>query len=366
MRLNFNEMSDTIREKFENEVTYMDFSRLCIDTAKKSVKKYSLDEANEAIRNTIKEMAGLSDKPTAREVKRAFKRTSVREAVFEVIEDTLDDFLITGWSDSPVWRKYVESKIGAYGQTNSFYVKDNCILTVSEIADGHHSIERQRLGAGKEFRVNVKSYGVKVYMEMARFLQDVEDWSALIAKIADAFTRQINTQLYNALVGAGKNLPVPSVWNIEGKLEAANHDKFVQLITDVQLATGGVATIVGTKAALAGLKNLGDVAWVSDSAKEDVYKMGRLGTFEGTQILELPQAFNYNDVEKHLGNDNVLFIMPSNIDQFIKLFYEGTDETLELSNAGDNADDTKEYEFRCRYGIAAVTNVRFGTWTIAH
>ena len=366
MRLNFNEMSESIKKKFENETEYMNFSRLCIDTAKKAVKKYSLEEANDVIRKTIKEMAGLSETPTPREVKRAFRNTAVREAVFEVIEDVIDDTLITGWADSPVWKKYVEVKTAAYGQSNIFYTKDDCILTVSEIADGHHSIVRQRLGAGKEFSINVKTYGAKVYMEIARFLQGVEDWSALIGKISEAFTRQINTQLYDVIMKAGEALPAKDTWNVKGELITANHDKFVKLITDVQLATGGVATIVGTKAALSGLNNLGAVEWRSEAAKEDVYRTGRIGTFEGTQILELPQAFKYNDVSGYLGDDKKLLILPSNIDQFVKMYYEGSDETLEVSQAGDNADDTKEYEFRTRYGIVAVPNRRFGTWTIGN
>lgn len=363
MRVNFNEMSDVITENFD-EQKFANFSRLCIDTAKGSVKKYSLDEANDKIRETIRTMCNFSEKPTPREIKKAFRKQATREAVFEIIETTLDDALISGWQDSPVFRKYVEVKTSALGQTNKFYTKDPCILTVSEIADGHHSIERQRLGAGKEFSVKVKTYGAKVYMEMSRFLQGVEDWSELISKIAEAFTRLINTMLHETFMSAGQSLPVPEKWNIRGELIPANHDKFVRLISDVQIATGGMATIVGTKVALAGLKNLGDINWISAEAKNDVYNTGRIGTFEGTQIIELPQAFKENDVSHYLEADDKLLILPSNIDQFVKLFYEGMDETLEVSQTGDNADDTKEYEFRSRFGITAITNVRFGTWTI--
>ena len=201
-------------------------------------------------------------------------------------------------------------------------------------------------------------------MEMSRFLQGVEDWSELINKIAEAFTRLINTLLHEAVMSAGTSLPVPSKWNIRGELNAANHDKFVKLISDVQLATGGIATIVGTKVALAGLKNLGDVNWISSEAKSDVYNTGRIGTFEGTQIIELPQAFKENDVEHYLEADDKLLILPSNIDKFVKMYYEGMDETKEVSEAGDNADDTKEYEFKSRFGIKTMTNTRFGTWTI--
>ena len=362
-RLSFNLMSDVITEKFD-ETKYKNFARLCVDTAKGTVKQYSIDEANDKIRNTIKELCGLSDNPSVQEVRKAFKKQSVREAVFEIIEETVEDTLVSGWSASPVFQKYVEVKTLALGQTNKFYTKDPCIITVAEIADGHHSIERQRLGAGKEFGVNVKSYGAKVYMEMSRFLQGVEDWSELINKIAEAFTRLINTLLHEAVMSAGASLPVPSKWNIRGELTPANHDKFVKLISDVQLATGGIATIVGTKVALAGLKNLGDVEWISSEAKSDVYNTGRLGTFEGTQIIELPQAFKENDVTEYLEADDKLLILPSNIDKFVKMFYEGMDETKEVSESGDNADDTKEYEFKSRFGIKTMTNVRFGTWTI--
>ena len=188
-RLRFNEMSDVIVEKFD-ETKYKNFSRLCVDTAKGTVKQYSIEEANDKIRKTIIEMAGLSESPTPNEVRKAFKKQSVREAVFEVIEETVEDTLVSGWTSSPVFQKYVEVKTLALGQTNKFYTKDPCIITVAEIADGHHSIERQRLGAGKEFGVSVKSYVAKVYMEMSRFLQGVEDWSELINKIAEAFKRE--------------------------------------------------------------------------------------------------------------------------------------------------------------------------------
>lgn len=362
LRLRFNEHSNVITENFD-EVKFQNFTKLCIDTAKGKVTKYSLDEANEVIRKTIKEMAGLGENPTAKEVKKAFRDPSVRVAVFEIIEETIEDTLVSGWGASPLFEKYVEVKTMALGQKNSFYTKDDSIITVSEIADGHHSLIRQRLGAGKEFTVEVKSYGAKVYMELSRYLQGVEDWSELIGKISIAFTRLINTMLHTAVMSAGTALPVPDKWNIRGELTTANHDKFVQLISDVQLATGGVATIVGTKVALAGLKNLGAVEWVSEAAKNDVYNTGRIGTFEGTQIIELPQAFAVNDVTQYLEDDTKLLILPSNIDKFIKMYYEGVDETAE-SQDGDNADDTKEYEFKTRFGIKTMTNVRFGTWTI--
>lgn len=364
MKLTFVEHNDLIQSTFEESSKYANFQKLCVDTYRKNPVGITLAEANDKIREKIRMMAGLTEDATPKQIKKAFRKTAVKEAVFEIIEDVIEDTLITGWTSSPVFEKYVETKSLALGQKNSFYVKDETIITVAEIADGHHNLERQRLGAGREFSVRVKSYGAKVYMEMSRFLQGVEDWSELINAISVAFTRLINTMLHDAFMNAGTTLPSPAQWNVRGELTPANHDRFVKLISDVQLATGGTATIVGTKVALAGLKGLGEVDWISEAAKEDVYNTGRIGTFEGTQILELPQAFAVNDTSKYLEDDTKLLILPSNIDKFIKMYYEGVEETREISEVGDNADDTKEYEFKARFGIVPMTNVRFGTWTI--
>ena len=122
--------------------------------------------------------------------------------------------------------------------------------------------------------------------------------------------------------------------------------------------------IVGTKVALSKLKGLGEVAWISDKAKEDVYTTGRIGTLEGTTICELPQAFEINDVTSYLEDDTKILILPDNMDKPVKMYYEGADEIKEVSEVGANADDTKDYEFKNRFGIAVITGERFGTWTI--
>ena len=97
--------------------------------------------------------------------------TFIREACFEIIEETIEDTLVSGWQSDPFFNRYVDTKVNALGDKNEFYVKEDCILTVSEIADGHHSLNRQRLKKGKLISVGVKYYGAKVYMELTRLLQ---------------------------------------------------------------------------------------------------------------------------------------------------------------------------------------------------
>lgn len=360
----FNEYSDLTQEKFADATDFHTFGKICIDTYKNRLQKHTVAEANDVIRNKIKDVMGLGENPTDLQIKKAFKKTAVREAVFEILEEVLDDTLVTGWSNNPFFARYVEFKTMTLGQKNSFYVKDNCILTVSKIAGGHHNLERQRLGKGTTRSVQTATYGAKVYMEMSRFLQGVEDWATLIDAIASAFTRYTNTLLHEAVMSASQQLPVPTKWNVKGACTKANKARFKRLISDVKLATGSDVVIMGTEVALGELAGFGDVTWLSEEAKSDVYRIGRLGSFEGVSIVEIPQAFALNDVERYLEDENQLLIMPNNADKFVKMFYEGASEIVETTEIGDNGDDTKDYEFKTTFGIETMTNVRFAKWTI--
>lgn len=363
-KLFFNEYSELTQEKFADAKDFHTFGRICIDTYKNKLQKYTKEEANEVIRNKIKEIAGLPEQPTELQIKRAFKKSAVREALFEIIEETLDDTLITGWSNDPFFNKYVEFKTMVLGDKNSFYVKDPCVLTIGKLAPGHHNLERQRLAGGSTRTVKTSSYGAKVYMEMSRFIQGVEDWNELIDAIASAFTRYVSTMIHDSVMSAVDTLPVPTKWHVKAAANTTNKKRFKQLISDVKMATGSPVVIMGTDVALSELTGFGDTSWISNEAKDDVYRTGRIGTFEGTPLVEIPQAFEYNDVNKYLEADDKLLIMPNNIDRFIKFFYEGADEIVEHSEIADNGDDTKDYEFKTTFGLETMTNVRFGLWEI--
>lgn len=364
-KLYFNEYSELTQEHFKDYNDIKTFGRICIDTYKNTLQKYSVAEANTVIRNKMKEVANLPEQPTDLQIKRAFKKVSVREALFEILEETLDNTLITGWQADPFFKKYVDFKTNVLGQKNSFYFKNECVITVGKIAAGHHNLERQRLAGGSTKSVKTASYGAKVYMEMSRFIQGVEDWTELIDSISIAFTRYINTMIHDSVMSAATTLPVPTKWNIRGAADPKNKAKLKRLISDVKLATGSAPVIMGTDVALSELTNFGKVDWISEEEKSDVYKTGRIGSFEGTTLVEIPQAFEYNDVERYLEADDKLLIMPSNIDKFIKMYYEGADEIVEHSEIGDNGDDTKDYEFKSTFGVETITNVRFGLYTLA-
>lgn len=364
MLYTFENRNEIVKTVFKDAETMANFAKLRVDVVRGRVEGGSMAQAERAIKAKMFEIAGLQEGATPREIKAAMRKTAVREAIFEIISETVEDTLVSGWGADPFFNRYVEIQNYNLGQTNIFYIPDNTDLIVSEVSASNHDITRQRLGRGRQVAVQAKYYGAKVYMESERYMMGVEDWSHLIGKLSEAFTRQINTQIHTALMSAGATLPSPDQWNVTGALDAANYADFVKLLNDVAIATGSQPVIMGTKVALSGLKNMGEVDWISNSAKEDVYRMGRIGQFEGTEIVEIPQAFAPNDTSSYLVDDTKLFIMPGNIDRFIKMYYEGDTNIREITDRNELMDATYEYELVMKYGIAVLTNTRFGTWTI--
>lgn len=73
----------------------------------------------------------------------------------------------------------------------------------------------------------------------------------------------------------------------------------------METATGERAVIIGTKVALSQLNALTEIDWVSNEMKQERYTTGRLGYFEGTELIEIPQAFENNDIGIEMCSDIV-------------------------------------------------------------
>lgn len=137
---------------------YNDFSQLMFDTAK-GIEKVSKEEANKKIREVMFEILGVDENANRKELRKAIRRHKVD--VFEVIEETVENLLVSGWGENPFFNQFVEMKSMNDGDTNIFYTPDEVILTVAEVSGNHHDLFRQRLGGGKSFAVKTSWYGIK-------------------------------------------------------------------------------------------------------------------------------------------------------------------------------------------------------------
>ena len=269
--MNFNE---TVKNAFDNDSTnYMAFNKLLVDTYNDKLIDLTKDEANAKIVEIFRKTIGCDETSSTAEIRKAIRRNQVQ--IYEILEEVIPDLLISGWNDNPFFREYVDVRNLALGDKNEFYVEDNSVLTVTKIANGHHDLIRQRLGAGKSFSVSTEWYGLKIYAEFERLTTGAEDWTSFVSKIVDAFNRYVNQALYEALISAGSTLGAQ--WYKSSALSTATAETLRTLCMDVSMATGSEVVIMGTRTALASVTALQNVDWASSEMKNEKYTTGRLG-----------------------------------------------------------------------------------------
>ena len=364
----FMRFNSVVRNAFENdEAQFVNFSQLLVDAAKRDVKEYSQADANKVIVEKFRAALGIepTDRPQA--IKRAIRAN--KDLVFTIIEETVEEMLITGWMENPFFNEYVDTRNLALGDENDFYVEDDSILSVSKVSGNHHNMIRQRLGAGRHFSVAGEWYGLKIYADFERVLTGAEDWARFVGKVVEAINRYLYDALYASLRGAKESLGAN--WVKSGALEAANKQTLVKLCQDISYATGSEVTIFGPKTALSALTGMADVAWAPETAKQEYYNNGGvLGVWEGIRVAEIGNglkrgaSINSASVEYQLDTDR-LYIMPNNVaNKFIKVVNYGETQVSQVADRDVNRDMSYEYEVLYKMGINVILNTVFGVWEI--
>lgn len=351
---------------FDNdENAYMNFSQLLIDAGRGVFQSgITKADADEMIKEKFRLIMGIDSTASKKEIRRAIRNH--KNEIFEVIEDTVDNMLTSGWESNPFFMDWVEIKNLALGDANEFETADESVLTVGKLSGDHWDIDRQRLGVGETFRVPTYWVGLGVYEEFERVMTGRADWSRLVNAIYEAMDAYVTELVYDAFKDAGSKLyPANSQFYRTAALDAAAHDTFVTMVEDVQAANRGAEVVImGTKTALSKLKNLADVDWIAKEDRTDHRNLGHVGIFEGTRVVEIPQVFKKNDTSNRMVKDDVLLIMPLADNKFIKLVYEGDAMIKEVTDNTVNQDMTYEVKYMTKLGVSTMMGRYWGTWNI--
>lgn len=324
--------------------------KLCIDTYRGNIEKYSTQQSNDVIRKAFTDICG-----TDKLDRKIFRRHKTE--IFEIIEETLDQLITDGWGQNTFFDQFVDTRNLALGDKNEFYVEDKSLLVVSKFSGGHWNLKRQRLNVGNSFSVKTYSYGAKIYEDFQRFLAGRIDWNAFVNKVADAFVNQVKDQVYTSFMGATAYLP--TVFKGSGTFST---DSFIEKCEHVSAANGNSEVIiVGTKAALSKLNVQTD--WISDNMKRQRNENGMIMSWEGYRVLPITQVHKANTYDFAIDNKKLL-ILPANTKP-VKLVYEGDTEILEVSDGTKNMDGSLEYAFQAKMGVEVVFNVMYGAWDLA-
>ena len=357
-----------VRDVFDNdEVKFANFSKLMIDTASGIFEEgITAKEANKKIVEKFHQIIGVDEKSTKAEIRKAIRRN--QQVLFDLIEEVVPNLLQTGWQDNPFFNEFVETRNIDIGDVNVFYTEDETLLSVSKVSGNHWDIDRQRLGKGASYSVETSWYGIAVYSEYERLLTGAEDFATFVTKLYEAVDRYVNESIYQAMLSAAAERPGGATgsgqWVKTGALDAAEKTKFIQLVEDVQMATGMEVVIMGTKTALSRLENMQDIQWVSEDMKVQRNTTGRIGYFEGIRLVELKQGFRLNDTTQYLIDDKQLFLMPVGDNRFIKVVNEGQPEMRQVNDNTVNLDMTYDYRYMFKMGVGVQIGLMFGVYNI--
>ena len=353
----FMNFAANVQTVFNNDVNdFMAFSSLLTDVAlgKQAVSK---EEANAKIVEVFQSVLGIAKDSRPAEVRRAIRRNQA--LVFDIIEEAVQSLLVTGWGNDPFFQKYVDQRNLALGDKNEFYVEDNSVLSVMKVAGNHHDVVRQRLGAGSVTSIATYWCAVKVYSEFERVVMGAEDFATFVNKMYEAYDRYVKNACYDAMVGYTEKLATE--FKKTGTLGAENLEELCYML---ETATGYPVRIMGTRPALRSVANLANAEWASNEMKDERYKTGLLGWFEGRELIEIPQVFEKNKVGAYKLDNDMLWIMPASEEKFIKLVNEGDTQLRAITDKDANMDMTYEQEMMTKLGVAVMLNSAFGVYEI--
>ena len=325
-------------------------------------------EAEQKLRTICQKVFGVNENSSKRELKRAYREHG-RE-FFDIIEEVVDVVIAHGFKENEFFNNFVDYRNIALGDAYEFYSEDEVILSIAKVGMSHHDYILQRLGKGETTTIPTARYGAAVGADINMYLIGREQWSDLCNAIAKAFTVKIQQEIYAALLTAATQIPAGIRSNFvgTGAVSMANKNSIDAIISNVQIANESEVVILGTKTALKSLNALSDINWRAASLKEDVSHSGRMGDYEGTLLMEIPQRFTSKTDLTPLIDNTKLWILPaSQTDQFIKMVDQGETEIDQITEKGEEHgrwDDIMKYEVQRMFGIAVLLGKYFGQWTI--
>lgn len=335
-----------------------DIVKLMVDTHKGIVPTQYANttkmEREDAIRKALFEVIGATEYGT-KEYRQAMRRNKV--AIYEIIEEVINETVVNGDQvRDAFYDMFAETRNLALGDKNEFYVEGANTLALAKYSGGHFNIKRHRVDMGQAFQVEVSDYGIAVYEYFDRFLAGRCDLARLIALAQEAVNKGISEAIYSTFNDALANLPSQFVYN-----GSYNESGILGAIAHVEAQKGQVPVLVGTRAALAKLQGK-ETAWISDDMKNKKNNLGYMEMWNGYRCIELKQ-FHKQGTFDFIFDDTKILVLPADA-KLVKLVFEGDTRVVEITEQGDNADNTLQTTIALKFGVAVAYSDLIGTITI--
>ena len=282
--------------------------------------------------------------------------------IFEILETVLDQTLPEGWSENEFFNRFVETVRVDLGDKNEFYAEDNGNFIVSKFSGNHWDTIRERMDMGKSFSIETSWWEVHFYNEFERFMKNIDSWTKLMDKARKSFLQAFQNAVYAAFADMADMAPEGFVGH--GALSTdTERDNLLELIEKVETANGVKPVLVGTGAALRKLQKNIDENWIPESAKEERKRNGVISSWEGYDLMPIPQVFKQGTFDFALSTTKILIVATNAKPS--KFVFEGDSRLKETNDNRDNMDMTLEGQIQVKAGLAAVTSDVIGHWDLA-
>lgn len=359
-----------------HKTTYEQISQLMKDVAlgreiydEATGRVITKSEANEKIHAFSCEVLGITKDMSKKEMRRAL-RDHGREW-FDIIEDTVDEYISVGFDGNEWFNDLVESKNIAYGDRQDFIADKDTVLAIAKMGESHHDHILQRVGKNAPISIPTARYGVKIGEDINKYIIGQTQWTEMIAAIAKAFIKLIQQLVYAEISNLSSKLPAAVVGSGALSSTPAIKQAFDDIIEAVSAANDGAdVVIMGTKNALKKITALADVQWAAKEQRDSVAQTGTIGIYEGTRLVEIPQRFSDKSLAasaKLMSDKKLVFLAVGSGDKPIKFIDEGDTEITEVTDkgeAGGRWDDLMSYEVQRRLGVGTVLGRIMGEWTL--
>lgn len=313
-------------------------------------EKLSKKDLENYLRKRIKD-----DMLQGRTLYQTVRRNNV--VLYEIIEELVNVTIGEDVLNSPFIEQFVEIKNRALGDQTAFY-SEGGLLSVASFAGNHWDTNRQALDLGEEFKLPKEWIYIHVYEELERFLLGIISIDKLMDKVYKSINKYIQDRIYAEFCNVSKVVPIEFTGN-------GNNEEAVGNLCDKVTAAGGYnkLTIAGTKASLRKLAGIVPDKTFANSQKEAKANTGSIGTWEGNDLLIIPQTLKSGTFDLAIS-DNQLFVMGGDVKP-IKVEFFGDTRTKISEDGQRNNDQTIDAQIQTKMGMGMVMPPYFGVFNFS-
>ena len=268
---------------------------------------FAAADVNEAAISAILKEAGLSENPTAREIRENESR------IFALIEEAVDEIL----------PKKLENVLGQFAEVKTFardaevvfniekIGKNRAKLTVTKGARG--GIYRAARLDSKYFSPATSVYTAAVYVTLEELILGTISLAELYTNILEGFQEIVYKETFNALASAA---PAAGYDRIGGNSVTTAKAQLAAAIDNVlpKVKAYGTPTIFGSYDSLVNIYNQTAhtaATYINDQDSEDIRNYGFVQVYKGVRVVELPNYLVDNTNSEWFYDQSYVFVIPS-------------------------------------------------------